>query len=144
MFALTLRLVRKAPVIPTFHSSAVILGKRIRKKTKFLDLTEEMKDFNVSIHLQNKFRNSHNRHPHNWDQLKNSMIGLPANEYSLVNVTNVDSILWEEIVKFGSFDLALAYSRDGQITADKARHGLIKILRSCCGHFFIQISTSII
>ena len=141
MFALTLRLVRKAPLIPTFHSSAVILGKRIRKKPKLLDFTEDMKDFNVSLHLQNKFQNSHNRHPHNWDQLKNSMIGLPANDYSLVNVTNVDSILWEEIVKFGSFDLALAYSRDGQITADKARHGLITILRDGCGHFFIQKST---
>ena len=129
MFALTLRLVRKVPVIPNFHSSAVILGKRIRKKTKLLDFTDDMKDFNVSIHLQKKFESSHHRHRHNWDQLKNSMIGLPANEYSLVNKTNVDSVLWEEIVKFGSLDLALAYSQDGQISADKARHGMIKILR---------------
>ena len=129
MFALTLRLVRKVPVIPTFHSSAVILGKKIRKKPKLLDFTEDMKDFNVSIHLQNRFENSHHRHSHNWDQLKNSMIGLPANEYSLVNKTNVDSILWDEIVKFGSFDLALAYSLDGEITPEKARPGLIKILR---------------
>ena len=129
MFALTLRLVRKVPVIPTFHSSAVILGKRIRKKPKLLDFTEDMKDFNVSMHLQTKFENSHHRHPHNWDQLKSSMIGLPANEYSLVNKTNVDSILWDEIIKFGSVDLAWAYSQDGQIAADKARPGLIKILR---------------
>ena len=129
MFALTLRLVRrKVPVIQTFHSSAVILGKKIRKKKIYLDFSDDIKNFNLSIHLQNKFQVGSQSSQYDWGQLKNSMIGLPANEYSLVNKTNVDSILWEEIVKFGSFDLAWKYSEDGQIAPDKARHGMIKIL----------------
>ena len=126
MFALSVRLARKVPVTPTFHSSAVILGKKIRKKKFFYDFSDEMKDFDLSVHLQKTFAA---RHPPHWDQLKSSLIGLPANDYTLVNKMNVDSILWEEIVKFGSFDLALKYSEDGQITPDKARQGLIKILR---------------
>ena len=126
MLALTLRSVRKAPVIQTFHSSAVISAKKYQKKKKMLDFTDDMKDFNVSLHLQNKFEVNHR---HNWDQLKNSLVGLPINEFSLVNKANVDAVLWDEIVKFGSVDLAMEYSQDGQITADKARHGLIKILR---------------
>ena len=126
MFALTLRLVRKAPAIQTFHSSAVISAKKYQKKKKMLDFTDDMKDFNVTLHLQNKFKVNHR---HNWDQLKKSILGLPANEYSLVNKNNVDAVLWDEIVKFGSVDLAMEYSRDGEISEDKARHGLIKILR---------------
>ena len=86
-----------------------------------------IKKSNLSVHLQKEFAGSHKRQ--NWDQLKSSLIGLPANDHTLVNKVNVDSILWEEIVKFGSFDLALKYSEDGQITPDKARQGLIKILR---------------
>ena len=128
MFALTLRLVRKVPVIQTFHSSAVISAKKnLRKKTRMLNSNDDLKDFNVSLHLQNKFEVSHR---HNWDQLKNSLVGLPINEFSLVNKANVDAVLWDEIVKFGSVDLAMEYSQDGQITADKARQGLIKILRN--------------
>ena len=127
MFALTLRLVRKVPVIQTFHSSAVISAKKYKKKMRMLDYNDELKDFNVSLHLQNKFKVSHR---HNWDQLKNSLVGLPIDEFSLVNKVNVDAVLWDEIVKFGSVDLAMEYSQDGQITAEKARHGLIKILRN--------------
>ena len=127
MFALTLRLVRKVPVIQNFHSSAVISAKKYKKKMRMLDYNDELKDFNVSLHLQNKFKVSHR---HNWDQLKNSLVGLPIDEFSLVNKVNVDAVLWDEIVKFGSVDLAMEYSQDGQITAEKARHGLIKILRN--------------
>ena len=127
MFALSLRLARKVPVIQTFHSSAVISAKKYKKKMRMLDYNDELKDFNVSLHLQNKFKVSHR---HNWDQLKNSLVGLPIDEFSLVNKVNVDAVLWDEIVKFGSVDLAMEYSQDGQITAEKARHGLIKILRN--------------
>ena len=127
MFALSLRLARKVPVIQTFHSSAVISAKKYKKKMRMLDYYDDLKDFNVSLHLQNKFKVSHR---HNWDQLKNSLVGLPIDEFSLVNKVNVDAVLWDEIVKFGSVDLAMEYSQDGQITAEKARHGLIKILRN--------------
>ena len=114
-------------MIQTFHSSAVISAKKnLRKKIRMLNSNDDLKDFNVSLHLQNKFELNHR---HNWDQLKNSLVGLPINEFSLVNKANVDAVLWDEIVKFGSVDLAMEYSQDGQITADKARHGLIKILR---------------
>ena len=126
MLALTLRLGRRVPGIQTFHSSAVISAKKYQKKKIMLD-NDDLKDFNVSLHLQSKFQVSHR---HNWDQLKTSMLGLPANEFSLVNKANVEAVLWDEIVKFGSVDLAMEYSQDGQITADKARQGLIKILRN--------------
>ena len=57
------------------------------------------------------------------------MIGLPVNEHSLVSKVNLDTVLWEEIVQFGSIEIALDYVDNVDISREKSLGGLIKLLR---------------
>ena len=123
MFSITRRVQRRLASVVTFHCSAVNVAKK--KRGKWFNI-HNAKDFNVSLHLQQHFES---KQIIDWVQMRSSLIGLPINEQSLVSKVNVDSILWEEIVKFGSMDIALDYIKENQITPEKSLHGMVKILR---------------
>lgn len=109
-----------------FHSSVVTLAKN-KKKHNFLQVNmNELKNFNVSDHLQKQFEGNNWK---DWQKLRSSMIGLPVNEHSLVSKVNLDTILWEEIVQFGSIEIALDYVDNVDISREKSLGGLIKLLR---------------
>ena len=126
---LALRLSRKL-TRAAFHCSAarpVPARKKIYGKGKSIPLyREDLKNFDVSTHLhkelQANFKND-------WEKLRVSIIGLPVNEHSLVTRVNVDTVLWQEIVKFGSLDKALDYIDKSGLAEDKSQSGLLKILR---------------
>ena len=107
-----------------FHSSAGTLARKNKKIRPIY--AEDLKDFNVSTHLHKELQASL---AIDWEKLRVSIIGLPVDGKNLVTKVNVDTVIWEEIIKFGCVEKALDYVSRSGMEEGKSQSGLIRLLR---------------